>query len=555
MIRMLVESDSRDEAADGIPDSLQALIAARIDSLPGAQKTLLQRASVVGRVFWKAAIEHVSPDLEDVDVLLEELLAREFLLREARSSISGEKAYRFKHQLIREVAYTSLAKLARAQHHARFAEWLGERAGEELLEIRAYHLDQAVEFLTELEGAPPSELADETASALVKAATRAMARESYASARKLGVRALELRPTLDARYVAARAAWRLQDLATVEVEMGKVRDEARLEGDRVLEAIALTALAEARMRREADPRGATELVDEALELLHGEDAPAAHFDALSVRATSASWRGDIDDAILHFERAFTVAMDSGRKDLQTIASQALAQLHVFRLELDEAELLITRALELAGESGSVRGRIGTTLSYGKFLEAKGELDAAETIFEEVRGTAAELGLEAFVVHAVTNLGWLARRRGDVKRAEKLLREAVRMTAARGDRGALPEVQALLACTLVEAGRIDEAERLAVEARSWAGAEDPSAVVAAAAALGDVRAAQGRDEEAEELIREALTIAEASPFAQLETEPLELLARFLRERGREDEACAYEARLTELLPWTSTARIA
>ena len=555
MIRMLVESDSRDEAADGIPDSLQALIAARIDYLPTAQKTLLQRASVVGRVFWKAAIEYVSPDLEDVDELMEELLAREFLLREARSSISGEKAYRFKHQLIREVAYTSLAKLARAQHHARFAEWLGERAGEELLEIRAYHLDRAVELLTELEGAPPLELADETASALVKAAMRAMARESYAAARKLGVRAFELRPTLDARYVAARAAWRLQDLATVEVEMGKVRDEARVEGDRVLEAIALTALGEARMRREADPIGATELVDEALELLQGEDAPAAHFDALSVRATSASWRGDIDDAILHFERAFAVAMDSDRKDLQTIASQALAQLHVFRLELDEAELLITRALELAGESGSVRGRIGTTLSYGEFLEAKGELDAAETIFEEVRGTAAELGLEGFVVHSVTNLGWLARRRGDVKRAEKLLREAVHVTAARGDRGALPEVQALLACTLVEAGRIDEAERLAVEARSGAGAEDPSAVVAATAALGHVRAAQGRDEEGEELIREALAIAEGSPFAQLETEPLELLARFLRERGREDEACAYEGRLAELLPWTSTARIA
>ena len=46
-----------------------------------------------------------------------------------------------------------MAKLARAQYHARFAEWLAERTGEELIEIRAYHLDRAVEFLTELEGA------------------------------------------------------------------------------------------------------------------------------------------------------------------------------------------------------------------------------------------------------------------------------------------------------------------------------------------------------------------------------------------------------------------
>ena len=89
-----------------------------------------------------------------------------------------------------------LAKLARAQYHARFAEWLAERTGEELIEIRAYHLDQAVEFLTELEGAPPEELAQETADALVKAARRAIAREAYANARSRALRALELRPTL-----------------------------------------------------------------------------------------------------------------------------------------------------------------------------------------------------------------------------------------------------------------------------------------------------------------------------------------------------------------------
>jgi class 3 adenylate cyclase/tetratricopeptide (TPR) repeat protein len=547
MIRMLVESDARDEAADGVPDSLQALIAARIDHLPSAEKTLLQRASVVGRVFWKAAIEHVSPDLGDVESLLDDLLAREFLLREPRSSITGEKAYRFKHQLIREVAYTSLAKLARAHHHARFAEWLGERPGEELLEIRAYHLDRAVDFLTELEGAPPEELANETAAALVKAARRAMAREAYATARKLASRSLELRPSLSARYLAARAAWRLADLATVEVEMRKVREEAQHEGNRVIEAIALTSLGEAKLRREADPAGAQALVDEALEILVTEEDPAAHFDALTLRVTIAAWRGDVDDAVRHTERAYGVAMDSGRKDLQTIASQALATLHLGRLELDEAELAITRALELAGESGSVRARIGATFAYGHFLRHKGEFDAAETIYEEVKTTAAEVGLEHFVGYALFQLGALARRRGDVKRAEKLLREATRSAAARGDRGFLPEAQAQLACTLVEAGRLEEAERLALEAVAGVGPEDPSARMAATGALGHVRAAQGRDTEAEDLIHEALAIAQQSPFTHLELEPLELLADFLRTRGRESEAAIYEARLVELVP--------
>ena len=65
----------------------ERLVAARIDHLPQAGKALLQRASVVGRVFWKGSIEYLSPDLEDVDALLDDLLQREFLLREPRSSI------------------------------------------------------------------------------------------------------------------------------------------------------------------------------------------------------------------------------------------------------------------------------------------------------------------------------------------------------------------------------------------------------------------------------------------------------------------------------------
>jgi hypothetical protein len=72
-------------------------------------------------------------------------------------------------------------------------------------------------------------------------------------------------------------------------------------------------------------------------------------------------------------------------------------------------------------------------------------------------------------------------------------------------------------------------------------------MAATGALGHVRAAQGRDTEAEDLIHEALAIAQQSPFTHLELEPLELLADFLRTRGRESEAAIYEARLVELVP--------
>ncbi len=555
-IRMLIESGTAGSYPDRIPDTLQALIAARIDHLSPDAKTVLQRASVIGRVFWAGAIEHLSPDVQDVEKLLDDLLLREFLLREPRSSISGESAYRFKHLLIREVAYGGLAKLARAHHHARFAEWLGERAGDELLEIRAHHLNHAVEFLTELEGAAPPDLAEQTATALVKAAKRSIAREAYVTARRLGLRALELRPTLGARYVAARAAWRLQDWSAVEVEMPKVRDQAREHDERVIEALALTGLGEAALRHGGDVVEAKKLVDEALEIMADEEDVVAHFDALTVRAIVGAWQGSEVDAVRFMEKAYVIALDAKRKDLQTLAAQSLAQSHIIRLELDEAELLLTRALELAGESGSVRARISATLSYGWFLTVKGELDAAETVLEEVRTTASELGVEPFIATALTKLGWIARIRGDHKRAEKLLREALRITSSRGDRGLLPDYQAVLAATLADLGKIDEAERLALDARANASPDDTSCKIAAVTALAAVRAGQGRDQEAMDLFLEALAMTSDGNLGAFELEPLERLTGFLRDRGREDEAAPYVARLAELsAPPTSTARIA
>ena len=554
-IRMLIESGSGNGSADRVPDTLQALIAARIDHLDPAAKTLLQRGAVVGRVFWRGALEHLAPDIEGHEALIDDLLQREFLLREPRSSISGEVAYRFKHALIREVAYTGMAKLARAQYHARFAEWLAERTGEELVEIRAYHLDQAVEFLTELEGAPPEELAQETAAALVKAAKRAIAREAYGNARKLGLRALELRPTLGARYVAARAAWRLQDFAAVQVEMEKVREQAQELDEPVVEALALTALGEAALKRDGDPARAQVLVDRALEILAKEDDHAARFDALTIRAIIGGWHGDMDEVVLYMERAYALAMDAGRKDLQTIAAQILAQTHIVRLELDEAELLLTRALELAGESGSIRARAAASLSYGWFLAVKGELDAAETVFEEVRQTSAELGIEPAVANALARSGSVSFRRGDYKRAEKQYREALRITSTRGDRGFLPDLQASLAGALAALGKVDEAERLALEVQAHP-RPDPHFGVTVTGTLAAVRAAQGRDDEAEELYRQALA-GTKNGYPALELEVLERLVVFYSERGRDDEAAACQARIAELVPSApmSTERIA
>jgi tetratricopeptide (TPR) repeat protein len=338
--------------------------------------------------------------------------------------------------------------------------------------------------------------------------------------------------------------------------MVKVRDHAREQGEPVLEALALTALGEAMLKRSGDTTKARDLVDEALELLEGQDDPVAHFDALTVRATIAGWTSDLDGFVRYMERAYAIGLDAKRKDLQTIAAQALAQTHIVRLELDEAELLLMRALELAGESGSVRARVGATVAYAWFLVVKGELDAAETLLEEVRTTSSELGVEPAIVAALAKLGWIARRRGDEKRAEKLLREALHITASRGDRGLLPDLQATLGEVLADVGKVDEAERLALEAEATVSVDDIACRVAVAQALGAVRAAQARDREAEEYYLSAVSLARESEYKVLEIEPLERLVQFLRDRGRENDAIAYEVRLAELSPPpSSTARIA
>jgi tetratricopeptide (TPR) repeat protein len=342
----------------------------------------------------------------------------------------------------------------------------------------------------------------------------------------------------------------------VRVEMEKVRDQAREQEERVMEALALTGLGEATLKRDGDAARARVLVDEALEILETEEDPVAHFDALWTRAMVAGWLADDEGYVRYLERAYVIALDAGRKDLQTIAAQSLAAAHISRLELDEAELLLTRALELAGESGSVRARLGATLSYGSFLTRKGELDAAETVLEEVRATATELGIEPPIAAALFKLGGIARIRGDHKRAEKHLREALRLIATRGDRGLLPDYQAQLAATLADLGKLDEGERLALEALANGVPEDKGCKMAAMTALGAVRAGQGRDEEAEELFHSAIELTRESNAKSWEIEPLERLAAFLRERGREEDAAPYAERLASLsLPPESTAKIA
>jgi class 3 adenylate cyclase len=126
-----------------IPDTVHAVLAARMDRLTATDKAALQAASVVGRTFWAGPVVHLlggeRPDFE----LLEN---RDFIRRRGGSGLAGETEYAMKHALTREVAYASIPKARRARLHAAFADWLvaNDRAKDEHASLLAYHFAEAV---------------------------------------------------------------------------------------------------------------------------------------------------------------------------------------------------------------------------------------------------------------------------------------------------------------------------------------------------------------------------------------------------------------------------
>ena len=110
---------------------------------------------MIGRVFWRGALERLAPELA-TDALFEVLLDRDFIGEVERSAIPGDHAYQFSHVLIRDVAYAGMTKAERAENHQRFAEWIEERVADDLVEVRAHHLDRAAALVAELDGSVPA---------------------------------------------------------------------------------------------------------------------------------------------------------------------------------------------------------------------------------------------------------------------------------------------------------------------------------------------------------------------------------------------------------------
>ena len=178
-----------------IPDSVQAVLAARIDMLPSLEKAALQAASVVGRIFWVGPVRELVGGEPDFGLLEE----RDFIRRRQGSSMAGEQEYAIKHALTREVAYTSLPKGRRAQLHAGVADWLEHAGGgrDENAPLLAHHYAEAVrpedaDLAWGGEEAERERLQQKALEWLRRAAELALGRYELADAISLLQRALDL---------------------------------------------------------------------------------------------------------------------------------------------------------------------------------------------------------------------------------------------------------------------------------------------------------------------------------------------------------------------------
>ena len=194
--RLVLERGSQDQLS--VPESLHALIAARLDVLSAEEKAVLQDAAVVGEVAWAGAIEVVGDrERSAVSELADSLERKEFLRFRRRSSVEGEAEYAFGHVLVRDVVYGQIPRAERGAKHRLAAEWiesLGRR--EDHVELLAHHYVRALE-LADAAGAEATELVGPARLALRDAGHRAAVLGALPSAARFFGQALELWPEGD----------------------------------------------------------------------------------------------------------------------------------------------------------------------------------------------------------------------------------------------------------------------------------------------------------------------------------------------------------------------
>ncbi|HXV03512.1 MAG TPA: AAA family ATPase, partial [Gaiellaceae bacterium] len=499
-------------AREVIPPSIHALLVSRLDALESEERSVLERASVIGREFSRGAIGTLSG--EDVGATLLSL-ARKDLVEPDLALFPWDDGFRFRHILIRDAAYLGLAKEARADIHEGYAAWLQENAGEgvaEFDEILGYHLEQAFRLRQEL-GTTDPELRERAGKLLAGAGRRAIGRGDVPATVTLLARAVALLPdSNDERRemlpLLGSALMRTGEFARAERVLDEALESAKTAGDRRLEL--RTLIEREFFRAFTNPDESVEdivaVADSAIPLLEelGDDIGLAKAWWLKseVHLNAFEWAARTE----HLERALAHARRAGDAGEQATIAAQLAQAVYYGPA--PATAAIARCEELLREVPSTRSLRASVIGSLAGLRAmQGDFEEARRLQEEAREIWQELGQRFRIAMRslmAADIELLADRPDE---ATAVLRWAYSELSAMGAQSVIPPISAFLADALCEEGEFEEAARFARLARDGATPVDVVAQVMWRVALARATRDTG-------LAREAVALAERTDSPDL-----------------------------------------
>ena len=525
-----------------VPGTIQALLAARLDQLEPAERGVLERGSVEGRVFHRGAVQALAPEETQVESRLTGLVRKE-LVRPDKAQLTGEDAYRFRHLLIRDAAYEALPKATRAELHELFADWLAEHGLElvELDEILGYHLEQAHLYRTELGENEPGELGRRAAERLASAGHRSLMVGDGAGAANLLARAVALAEPRSKDGVELLLALAQALIDSGELREGRLRREEALElarslGDRALELRTRCDLDELRIT--TDPSfTAEQALERGREAVRELEQIGDHQDlaaAWNLVAFGENLRGTWTGMVTALERVAEHARLAGnrRRESEVLFFVGPATFWgptPVSIGLPRAEAIAESAGTLKwGKAWASRAVVGFYGMQGRFEEGRELAARANSILEEL-GRPIELYTLAFWSAPLELLA------GDPVAAEREAAWACDGLEACGEKGFLSTMATLLAEALYAQGRLDEAEAAVQRSREVATSDDFNAQAAWRASQAKILARRGELEEADRLAREAIEIIDRSDELSHQGDFRVGLAEVLQVAGRTDES--------------------
>jgi class 3 adenylate cyclase/tetratricopeptide (TPR) repeat protein len=544
IVTSLLEEGSalRSDPADiRIPPTISALLAARIDRLEGDERSVLERAAVLGSDFDDASIGALADGpAADVTLAVRALTEKDLL-----AATEQPGGFRFRHDLTREAAYAGIPKSRRVELHERAAADLASRTqgpttdaliGHHLEEARRLLLDLGVGGVARAEG-----LGVRAADHLAVAGRAAASRGDVRAAAGLLDRA--------ARLLPARAGPRLEilaDLHDAELSSGATDRAAEAVSSLLAElgSEASTLHERARMqdallRFLLDPNAIPldelrSVLDRAVDTFTtaGDDRDLAT--AFGSRAVVHWLAGDAAAMQADAERGFELARATGNRRTMTDAAATLAGALVHGpVPLPEAESRLRSLIaELEGDRLS---QAAIRLDLSVLLSMRGALDEARAQADQAQEVFRDLGQRRWLTRGTEVIAEIAREEGNLPEAIERHRAVHASFLEQGDAANAVPAGLALAEALLEAGRVDEADALAADAERVAPEDDLEAQVAWRLIRSTAAVRRGEPERALDLVRHAVTLAAPSDFVLMHAEAHEVLADVLRALEREAEA--------------------